>query len=284
MDRLIISSILRKLPLKLLLIILALFWVFIFCFSSAVDSFVLDDWYSHNLQLDSYWSWNAWYNPLYDSFCIGALWSSNSNCTSITITAWDSSITWNPYQNLVCLVWFNSNSLTIKNNVNYVCTYGATNFKLASLENNICTPMSSLQCQTEYNLIPISSVDSNYCTTNNLCPSEDCPEYPDNPNIWTSNIYINDVFHPGAFNVIINIPEEIDWDYAYTNSWSNFNLDVVWYNQDQEMIQWWIDTNNYKPTSEDFTNIFTNFSNFWWLLIAALFVILVFYFIKKIFK
>lgn len=144
--------------------------------------------------------------------------------------------------------------------------------------------MSSLQCQTEYNLIPISSVDSNYCTTNNLCPSSDCPEYPDNPNLWTSNIYINDVFHPGAFNVIVNIPDEIDWDYAYTSSWSNFNLDVVGYNQDQEMIQWWIDTNNYKPTSEDFTNIFTNFSNFWWLLIGALFVILVFYFIKKLFR
>ena len=146
---------------------------------------------------------------------------------------------------------------------------------------------TSLECQSEYSLIPISSVDQNYCTTNNLCPSEDCPDTPIytwDLTPWVSNIFINDVFHPGAYNVIMNIPQEIDWDYTYTNSGYNFNLDVVWYNQDTEYIEGLIDVQNYKPTSEDFTNVFGGFGYFGWLLVACLFVILVFYFIKKAFK
>lgn len=140
---------------------------------------------------------------------------------------------------------------------------------------------TSLECQTEYSLIPINDVDSAYCESNNLCSSSDSPI--DCPNVWVSNLFINDIFHPWAFNVIMNIPSEIDWDYAYTNSWNNINIDIVWYNQDEEYINAWIDTNNYKPTSSDFTNIFTKFSGFWGLLVATLFVILIFYFIKKIF-
>lgn len=140
---------------------------------------------------------------------------------------------------------------------------------------------TSLECQIEYNLIPIEEVDSAYCESNNLCPAWWTPS--DCPNVWVSNLFINDIFHPWAFNVIMNIPSEIDWDYAYTNSWNNINIDVVWYNQNEEYINAWIDTNNYRPTSSDFTNIFSNFSQFWGLLVATLFVILVFYFIKKMF-
>lgn len=142
---------------------------------------------------------------------------------------------------------------------------------------------TSLECQTEYSLIPVSSVDQNYCTTNNLCPS--CPSCPDTP-VWSwgiSNVYINNILHVGAPNIIMNIPEEIDWDYEYTQWWNNMNIDVVWYNQDTEYIEWLIDVQNYKPTSDDFSNTFWLFSSYWWLLIATLFVILIFYFIKKLF-
>lgn len=142
--------------------------------------------------------------------------------------------------------------------------------------------MSSYECQSEYNLIPIDEVDSAYCESNNLCTSSSDPI--DCPNVWVSNLFINDVFHPWAFNVIMNIPEEIDRDYAYTNSWSNINIDVVWYNQDTEYINSLIDINDYKPNSDDFSKVFGLFDRYWWLLIACLFIILVFYFVKKIFK
>ena len=82
----------------------------------------------------------------------------------------------------------------------------------------------------------------------------------------------------------MNIPEEISWDYAYTSSGYNFNLDIEWYNQDTEYINWLIDVNSYQPTSEDFTSVFSLFGNYWWLLVACLFIILIFYFVKKAFK
>ena len=114
------------------------------------------------------------------------------------------------------------------------------------------------------------------------CPS--CPVCPDTPENWFSNVYVNDILHPGAFNIVINIPDEIDRDYAYTWSWTNFNLDVVWYNQDTEYITAVIDQQNYAPTSEDFTRLVGMLPNYAWLLVACLFVILVFYLIKKSFK
>lgn len=140
---------------------------------------------------------------------------------------------------------------------------------------------TSLQCQTEYNLIPIESVDSNYCTTNNLCPV--CPSCP----VWSwslSNVYINNILHVGAPNIIMNIPEEIDWDYAYTQWWNNMNIDIVWYNVDYEKMQEVIDIQNYKPWSEDLNNVITSVVPLFvpWLCIILL-LYFIFRFIKKVF-
>lgn len=140
---------------------------------------------------------------------------------------------------------------------------------------------TSQECQTEYSLIPVSSVDQSYCESNNLCPSwwsSDCP------NVWVSNLFINDIFHPWAFNVIINIPQEIDWDYAYTWSWSNFNLDIVWYNVDYTKVQDQIDIQNYKPTTDELSQIVSEIVPLFvpWLAIILL-LYFIFRFIKKIF-
>lgn len=243
MDRLIILSILRKLPLKLLLIILALFWIFAFCFSSAdsIDSI--------SVQPGAIWNHTLWWWQSYSSanenwnvLCIQS--RSSSSCNSVQITFFDwTVVSGNPYiwndslnQKMFCTIWWNG-TFSVKNTSSTSCEYFILRFAWWNLIN-------STRCQTEYNLIPINSVDQNYCTTNNLCPSQDCPSYTWDLTPWVSNIFINDIFHPWAFNVIINIPEEIDRDYAYTNSWSNFNLDVVWYNQDTEYINWLIDINN----------------------------------------
>ena len=141
---------------------------------------------------------------------------------------------------------------------------------------------TSQQCQTAYSLIPISSVDSSYCTSNNLCPSWWTPS--DCPNVWVSNLFINDIFHPGAFNIIMNIPEEISRDYAYTNSWYNFNLDIEGYNVDYEKMQSVIDNQSYIPTEEDFQNIIAILTPYTKIIVFFVFLFIVWAWIKKPFK
>ena len=146
----------------------------------------------------------------------------------------------------------------------------------------ICENMTSLECQSTYSLIPVSSVDSNYCTTNNLCPS--CPSCPSCWTWWISNVYINDILHVGASNIYMNIAEEIDWDYAYTQWWNNMNIDVVWYNVDYEKMQEQIDIQNFKPDSSDLSTIISEIIPLFvpWLCIILL-LYFIFRFIKKIF-
>lgn len=205
----------------------------------------------------------------FDFYCFRNSWMCVSAWCSVSVN-W--TYIWQVLNNLFCVY----NSDTVYFNGNFWTVY----FFAFKVWDWVIKFPSSLSCQTEYNLIPIEEVDQSYCESNNLCKvadSSDCP------NVWVSNLFINDIFHPWAFNVIMNIPSEIDWDYAYTNSWNNINIDVVWYNQDEEYINAWIDTNNYKPTTSDFTNIFYGFSKFGGLLIATLFVIFVFYLVKKVF-
>ena len=165
-------------------------------------------------------------------------------------------------------------------------------FYLNDLLNSDLPIMTSLDCQTQYNLIPISSVDQAYCINNfpviaitwvnqDYCVSNDlCPM---NSN-WVSNLFINDIFHPWAFNIIINIPEEIGWDYAYTSSWYNFNLDIDRYNVDYTKVQDQIDIQNYKPNSDDLSQIVSEIIPLFvpWLVIILL-LYFIFRFIKKIF-
>lgn len=138
-----------------------------------------------------------------------------------------------------------------------------------------CKLMSSLECQTDYNLIPIESVDINYCVSNQLCPACDLTW-------WNSELFINDIQHISAPLININIPEEFDWDYTWNDE--EFLLDVKWYNVDTEYISSIITTQNSKPNNVDFNNIVS-----WlipllvpWLVLIA-FIYFVFRFVKKIF-
>ena len=271
----VIRSIIYKIPLKLLLVLLAVFGILFACFSSALTLDNLNYPWEFEFQIaeDFYWNRNIkqYYN--YTHNWISCLFVSNNYCT---LNDWTT--TYSLQKNIAYCT--DSNTIILD------CSSTAEYYYYVFLWDNWLKEWypdyTSLQCQTEYNLIPVSSVDSEYCESNNLCSSSDCPGGDLTP--WVSNIFINDVFHPWAFNIIMNIPEEIDRDYTYTNSWTNFNLDIVGYNQDEEYIQSVIDVQNYKPTSEDFTRVFSNISNFWALLIACLFVILVFYMLKKAFK
>lgn len=140
------------------------------------------------------------------------------------------------------------------------------------------------QCESEYNLIPISSITQSYCVSNNLCPT-----IPDNE-CWTwefndwSALWINNIQHLGASNIFINIPEEISWDYAYTNNDNNMNIDIEWYNVDYDYINWVVDLQKYTPTSEDFTNIVSNLWSYFKILLFLVFAFLIIRWIKNIFK
>ena len=129
--------------------------------------------------------------------------------------------------------------------------------------------MTELECMTDYSLVPVDSQLTGGVSS-------------DTWNINWSSLFINGVQHLWSDTINIVIPAEISWDYTWNDE--EFNLDIEWYNIDADYIQSVIDNQNYIPTKDDFYNVFTNFSSFGGLLIVCLFVILVFYMIKKIFS
>lgn len=139
---------------------------------------------------------------------------------------------------------------------------------------------TSLECQQEYSLIPVSSVDQNYCVSNYLCPSTDCPG-----NTWDVNwsaLYINNIQHLWGAIIRVDIPEEIDRD--YTQWTGEFDLDIVGYNVDYEAIQNKIDIQNYKPSQEDFNNVIWVLAWYMPLIVILIWFVVILSLIKKPFK
>ena len=140
---------------------------------------------------------------------------------------------------------------------------------------------SSLECQSEYSLIPISSVDSNYCTTNWLCPSSwggDCWTWSIN---WSS-LFINDIQHLWKPIITIDIPEEINWDYTSTDT--EFSVEVIGYNVDYEKMNQVLSIQKYIPSSEDFTQVVWILAPYMKILVFVLFVYIVIRRLKKPFS
>lgn len=138
--------------------------------------------------------------------------------------------------------------------------------------------MTKWECQVEYNLIPVENVDQHYCETNDLCPEQ-------NECVWSwgvSELFINNISHIWAPLINITIPEEFEWDYTWNDE--EFDLNVIWYNVDTEYIDWIIRTQNYKPTSEDFTQLVWMLAPYSKYLLFLLFVFIIWAWIKKPFK
>lgn len=177
--------------------------------------------------------------------------------------------------------WSGSWNFTVSNTVSATRPLLVFHFNYNCPVCDVCqSQYTSLECQQEYNLIPLLSVDENYCVDNWLCPVNDCP-------VWTwywnwSALYINNIQHLSAPIINVDIPEEFDWDYS--NDSGEFNLDIKGYNVDTDYIAWIITTQNSKPTNEDLNNIITNVIPLFvpWLVII-LFIYFVFRFLKKIF-
>lgn len=264
--------ILYKIPLKFLLILLAVFGL-LFAYSKA-DLVLID-----SIEKNWVFSDSSYSNSSVDFICIDWIYcNNNNNWLYYNFDHWADThrVTSNSHNLLnwnmgICTTWW----------VIYFSTQNSDNCHF-NIKTYNWTEYTSLQCQSEYSLIPVSEVDSSYCQSNNLCPSWWNPS--DCPNVWISNVWINDLFHPGAYNIVMNISDEIDWDYAYTNSWNNLNIDVVWYNVDYEAVQSVIDQQSYKPTQEDFNNLIAVLWPYSKIIIFFVFLFIVWAWIKKPFK
>lgn len=110
--------------------------------------------------------------------------------------------------------------------------------------------------------------DTNYCVENDLCP------VPSN----FSQLFINDLEFPWKPLINIWIPDYITWDYSSTETW--FDL-YVGSGYDVDYINSIIDINSYRPSSEDFTNVFVNWLT---LILPYIFIALLILFIWKLIK
>lgn len=181
-------------------------------------------------------------------------------------------------------IWFNNTSMMCATDTWYVYNKSSTAIWLYyyNVQELIicpsCTNYTSEECQQEYSLMPINSCNSEYCWLNWLCP--------ENTGDVMSQLYINGIEHLSAPMINITIPMEIQRNYEYT--WVNediFDLDIWSQQGDENYIQWIIDVNSYRPTSEDFTQTFV-----WWLMLIFPYIIItavilfIWRFIRKIFK
>ena len=143
--------------------------------------------------------------------------------------------------------------------------------------------LSNCQSSLSWYSNTLSNCSNNLNTCNvslSNCLSANCPF-----NTWDvqwSALFINDIQHIWAPLINITIPEEFEWNYTWSND--EFDLDVVWYNVDTEYIDWIIRTQKTTPDSYDFNNIVSNLIPLFvpWLVIV-LFLWFIFRFIKKIF-
>lgn len=161
------------------------------------------------------------------------------------------------------------------------------------ISNNLCpscpscpSQYTSLECQTEYNLIPVSSVTENYCTSNfDLISPADCPISSLSWDTQWSALFLNNVQYAGASNIYINVSEALDYSTTYIDSGSSFVFDVDWYVADTWYLNDILTVQEYHPSSEDFTTAFVSVLTLWLpYVVVALFVLLVRKLVKKIFK
>lgn len=151
--------------------------------------------------------------------------------------------------------------------------------------NNCQSDLNSCQSNTSWfndqlNNCNLSLNACNSSLTN--CLQYNCPEVDYTWDLQRSNIYINNILHPWRQFVNIEIPDYITWDYSVGDD--DFNL-YVWSGYDVDYIESVIDINSYRPTSDDFTNVFVSgLTLVMPYIVIVLFIIFVRKLLKRIFK
>lgn len=260
---------------KLLLSIFWLLMVLLPSFSSAEFYQVgANDFYFYSVSANITTSftddWSNLYCVYIDSNC-------SSNCWSFVIDWVSHSLkgSWNKWP-IFCWRW---NTLSISSSIHYFYYIFSPNFF-----NNFCSKYTSLECQLEYNLIPIESVTENYCTSNfNLISPSDCPVSWWTWDINWSSVWINNQQVVWSPNIFLNIYDKLDWSQTYVNQ--DMYIDVNGPEGDEEYINWIIGINTYRPTSEDFTTVFVSgLTLLFPYIVITLFVLFIRKLIRKIFK
>lgn len=115
-----------------------------------------------------------------------------------------------------------------------------------------------------------------------ICIDSETEAYVDCPTTNYCSVNVNGIDHWHYSFVNVSVPSEISRDYTWDEV--NFNVSVSWYNVDASYIEDILAVQNYKPTTDDFSRLVSEWlPRFWVLLFVCLFVILIFYMIKKIF-
>lgn len=142
---------------------------------------------------------------------------------------------------------------------------------------------TSLECQTEYNLIPINSVTKSYCELNfNLIDPSTCPTNEGNWVVNWSSLFINNTQYAWNDTIELFIPDFIWWSIIY-NSWTNY-IDIEWYNADTSYIENVIDNTKVTPTPEDATLLVNGLANFIPYVFIAMIISFALILINKLFK
>lgn len=234
-------------------------------------------------------------------------WTSNWRITSYS--PWDYTINWNTASfnssisfssnwflryYYVYLVYKRPNSATAIT-FDYSCTFSWNNIiDQSSIGGWNCdysdyileSDVTKSYCTNKFStLIDESDITSWYCETEfGLIDPENCPVSSWTGDVQWSAFFVNSHQIQGASNIYLYLPDFLNWDYTYLNSWSSLEIEVE--NQwDEDYIKWLISVETFHPSSEDFTQSFT------WILtllmpyiIITLFILFIWRLVKRIFK
>lgn len=143
---------------------------------------------------------------------------------------------------------------------------------------------TSLECQTEYNLIPITDVTANYCKLNfDLIEPTECPNIWE----WTGEInwtawYINNQQYPWTASLRLNIEDFLQRQTTYNEE--ETIVDVIWYNADETYIDNIINNTKTWATPQDFENLIYTLTWFTPYVLMMILVTFMIWLVKKLFK
>lgn len=182
-------------------------------------------------------------------------------------------------------IWWSISSSATRN-----WTYDIKVFKLDTLINEDITcqtceeQYTSLECQTEYNLIPITSVTENYCKLNfDLIAPTECPNIWE----WTWEInrtarYINNTQYPWTASLKLNIADFLERQTTYNEN--ETIIEVLWYDADENYINWIIAKEQLTPTPQDFETLIVWLQEFIPYIFIAMIIAFFLMLVKRFFR
>lgn len=220
------------------------------------------------------WMWNGDYYTNYSFGTIQSRFMSNAIWFQIS-TDWDDDYVW---AFIICTISWNWVYMSDSRN----------EFQLSWTNNQQCpscpSQYTSLECQTEYNLIPITSVTENYCKLNfDLIAPTECPNIWE----WTWEInrtarYINNTQYPWTASLKLNIADFLERQTTYNEN--ETIIEVLWYDADENYINWIIAKEQLTPTPQDFETLIVWLQEFIPYIFIAMIIAFFLMLVKRFFR